>query len=304
MFLGTPDIAAYCLSQMLKDEHFEIVGVVTQPDRPSGRKLQLQMSPVKALAVAHQLPVLQVEKIGSPEDLSLLKSWNAECAVVVAFGQILPRRFLALFPQRVTNVHASLLPRWRGAAPIQRAIMAGDLETGVALQVMVPKLDAGDILGVRRLSIGSMTSLELLEALKPLAADLLHLELMDYLRGHLAPTPQDESLITLAPKIEKSEGSIDWKLPAEQIWRNVRGLTMAAGAWTFRNKVRLKILKCEPVATAGHVGVVTQLHKDHLVVGCGSGSLKIFAVQPESKSAMTSAEYVRGYGLQQGETLG
>jgi methionyl-tRNA formyltransferase len=293
---------------MLQDDHFEIVGVVTQPDRPAGRNMQLQKSPVKKIAETHGIALLQVEKIGSPEDLTTLQSWSAECAVVVAFGQILPRRVLALFPQRIVNVHASLLPRWRGAAPIQRAIMAGDSETGVALQVMVPKLDAGDILGTRKIEIGALTALELLEALKPLAADLLHLELMDYVRGNLAPKPQDETQVTLAPKIDKTEGLIDWQCSASQIWRNVRGLTMAAGAWTLRRQSRLKIISCQPLhevlAQRRQPGEVMQINAEGFLVTCGSGILKIATVQPESKAVMTATEFTRGYGLQEGEILG
>ena len=160
-----------------------MVGVITQPDRPSGRNLKPTPSAVKELALEKNIPVLQPEKVNDFDVLETIKNWKAEAAVVVAFGQILPQKFLDLFPNKVVNVHGSLLPRWRGAAPIQRAIMAGDKETGVSLQVMVKKLDAGDVIGEYKLSISEkINAVELHELLWPLGVQLLNVELMDYLR--------------------------------------------------------------------------------------------------------------------------
>lgn len=318
VFLGTPDIAAFCLEKMLSDEHFEIVGVITQPDRPAGRSMKVQPTPVKAVAVKHNLPILQVEKLRAQENLLQLKLWNAECAVVVAFGQILSQDFLDLFPQRVVNVHASLLPRWRGAAPIQRAVMAGDPETGVALQVMTKKLDAGDILGVRRIAISeTTTALELYSAMMPLAADLLHIELMDYMRGHLAAVPQDPAQVTLAPKIEKAEGRINWQRPAIEISRLVRGMTLGPGTWTEREGQRLKIVRVTVVplplnsnsaamAMAADVGIGTVVAEDgdSFTVACGEQTaLRVHEVQPESKARMSAKDFLRGYGLKVGEKV-
>jgi methionyl-tRNA formyltransferase len=310
VFFGTPEIAAYCLRSLLEDEHFAVVGVVSQPDRPAGRSMQLKPAPVKQLALEHELPVLQPETLRSETANQALKAFNAECAVVVAFGQLLPVTTLQIFPQRVVNVHASLLPRWRGAAPIQRAIMAGDTETGVALQVMTAKLDAGDVLGMRRLRIGeTMTALELHDALMPLAADLLRIELMDYMRGNLVPVPQDESLVTIAPKLDKAEAQIDWHQPAVRLDRLVRGMSLGPGTWTTRAGQRLKILRAvaaAPAATAAHglpPGRLWQSNQQWWVA-CGDGALQLLEVQPESKPRLRVEEYFKGRPAVEGEQLG
>lgn len=307
VFLGTPELARYCLESMLKDEHFQIVAVVTQPDRPAGRKMQLQPSPVKKFALEKGLKVLSPESINTAEALSEIASLRAELAVVVAFGQILSQKFLALYPERVVNVHGSLLPRWRGAAPIQRAIMAGDKETGVCLQVMVKKLDAGGILGSRPIVISpDMSALELLEAMKTPAADLLHVELMDYLRGNLVATPQDEALITYAAKIDKSEGEIEWTWSAQKINNYIRGLAMGPGAHTRRAGKVLKLHKAEiAYCKAGSLpGTVVACGEDSVTLACGEQALRLLEVQPESRSRMPMREYLRGYPLKVGDVLG
>jgi len=303
--MGTPEIAAYCLEKMLLDEHFEIVGVVSQPDRPAGRKMQLMASPVKEVAQRNNLRVITPEKASDPGVMEALAGLRAEVVVVVAFGQILSQKFLDQYPLRVVNVHASLLPRWRGAAPIQRAIMSGDRETGVCLQVMVKKLDAGAVLGARKILIrDDMDALSLHEAMKPLAADLLAVELMDYVRGNLTPEPQDESKVTLAPKIEKSEGLVDWKLSSREIFNRLRGLQLGPGAFTLREGKRLKLVRVEPLESAvvkGEPGSVIEVRADSFVVACGKGSLSVLSVQPESKGAMPSSEYLKGHALHVGE---
>ena len=303
LFMGTPEIAAYCLEKMLADEHFEVVGVVSQPDSPSGRKMQLTPSPVKKLALQHGLKVITPEKVNDDGVMAALATLRAEVVVVVAFGQIVSQKFLDQYPLRVVNVHASLLPRWRGAAPIQRAIMAGDSETGVCLQVMVKKLDAGAVLGARRIPISDETdALTLHEEMKFWAADLLAVELMDYVRGNLAATPQDESLVTLAPKIEKSEGLINWKLSARQIFNRMRGLQLGPGAFTIRDGKRLKVVKAVPSHShRGEPGQIVEVSGDSFTVACGEGSLQVLVVQPESKGVMPSAEYLRGHALHVGE---
>lgn len=304
LFMGTPEIAAYCLEKMLSDEHFEIVGVVSQPDRPAGRKMQLTPSPVKEVALRNNLRVITPEKASDASVMEALAGLRAEVVVVVAFGQILSQKFLDQYPLRVVNVHASLLPRWRGAAPIQRAIMEGDRETGVCLQVMVKKLDAGAVLGARKIVIhDDMDALSLHEAMKPLAADLLAVELMDYMRGNLSPEPQDESQVTLAPKLEKSEGLVDWNLSSRAIFNRLRGLQLGPGAFTMREGKRLKLVRVEPLEAAmkGEPGVVIEVRADSFVVACGKGSLKVLVVQPESKGAMPVSEYLKGHALHVGE---
>lgn len=308
VFLGTPDIASYCLSSLIKDEHFQVVGVMTQPDRPAGRNMKLQASPVRQLAEKNALPVLTPEKVNTPEVLETIKTWRAEAAVVVAYGQILPQNFLDLFPNRVVNIHASLLPRWRGAAPIQRAIMEGDVDTGVSLQVVVKKLDAGDVLGTRKIKIQDEDALEMLEKMKPLAADLLEVEFMDYLRGNLTATPQDEAKVTYAHKIDKSEGRVDWSLPAVTIYNHMRGLKMGPGAHTLISGKILKLHKAQVNESSGkktaRPGEVLESSPAGIKVACGDGVLLLTEVQPESKPKMKAADFLKGRKVEVGEVLG
>ncbi len=308
VFLGTPDIAKTCLEAMLKDPHFEIVGVVTQPDRPAGRKMQLQPSPVKQVALAAGLPVLSPENINTPEITAQIAAFKAETAVVVAFGQILKKAFLALYPDKVVNVHASVLPRWRGAAPIQRAIMAGDPETGVCLQVMVKKLDAGAVLGTRRFALTpEMSAIDSYKLCEELGAKLLEVDLMDYLRGNLTPVPQDESQVTYAHKIDKKESEIDWSKSAADIHNQVRGLTMGPVAQTRSGGKILKIHKTRIAALSGSTiepGKALKSADKTLIVQCGAGSLELLEVQPESRAKMSIVDYLRGYPVKLGDKFG
>tara|TARA_B100000749_G_scaffold280887_1_gene279910 strand:+ start:155341 stop:156291 length:951 start_codon:yes stop_codon:yes gene_type:complete len=308
VFLGTPDIAAHCLQSLIDDSHFELVGVITQPDRPSGRKLQLKPSPVKQLAEKHNLEVISPESVNTEEILQQIKAWNAECAVVVAFGQLMKQPFLDLFPDRVVNVHASLLPRWRGAAPIQRAITEGDKEAGCSLQVMKLKLDAGDVIGSRKTKIEqTTTALELLETMKGLAADLLTQDFLDYLRGMLSPVPQDESQVTYASKLLKSESGIDWSQSAKQISQFVRGFTMGPGAHTLwkGKKVKIHLAIAVDQTTSKPPGTVVRADKEGLFLACGQETvLQILKIQPENKGKMDALDFIRGYGPIPGDIFG
>ncbi|KYG67941.1 methionyl-tRNA formyltransferase [Bdellovibrio bacteriovorus] len=307
-FLGTPEFAVTSLQALLKDEHFEVVGVVTQPDRPAGRKLQLTPSPVKVLAQAHNLKVISPESLkADAAAVAEIASWGAEVGVVVAFGQILTQNFLDSFRFGCVNVHGSVLPRWRGAAPIQRAIEAGDLESGVTLQKMVKKLDAGDIIGIRRVKITpEMNALELHDKLAELGADLLRVELMDYVRGNLAPTPQDESQVTIAKKIEKHESQVDWNLSAKAIDGKIRGFVYGPGVFTLLQGKKLKLHKAVPVSgpVSAEPGSITTVNADHLSVATGDGILKIYEVQPESRNRMKVADFLKGHDLKVGDKLG
>ena len=309
LFMGTPDFARQALESLLSDEHFEVVGVVTQPDRPAGRKMQLTPSPVKSLALERGLKVYTPEKVNTPEFRAEIEALRPESSVVVAFGQILGDAFLALFPQKAVNVHGSLLPKWRGAAPIQRALMAGDPETGVALQIVVKKLDAGPVLGVRKLALPiEMTAREVYPELARLGCELLHVEYMDYLRGNLTPHEQDESQVTIAPKIDKRESAIDWSRSALEIQNLVRGLALGPVPHARReNGATFKV--CGAVAmdseTAGAkpVGTVLRVDELGLDVQCGQGVLRLTLLQPESRAKMSVADYVRGYSVSMGERL-
>ncbi|MBX3022167.1 MAG: methionyl-tRNA formyltransferase [Bdellovibrionales bacterium] len=309
LFLGTPDIARFCLEAMIKDPHFEVVGVVTQPDRPAGRKMQLQPSPVATLVEPLGIPILKPEKVSAPEVLAQIQALHAEVVVVVAFGQILKQSFLDLFPGKVVNVHASLLPRWRGAAPIQRALMNGDTETGVCLQVMVKKLDAGPVLGARKIPLPlEANAFDLYKQCEALGAQLIAVDLMDYLRGNLTAEPQDETQVTIAPKIEKSESEIDWSRDAMSIHNQVRGLVMGPVAQTRRGGKIVKIHKTWPQDSAGvaslRPGQVLSVSEKSLIVQCGKGSLELLELQPESRAKMPCGEYLRGYPVQAGDLFG
>ena len=308
LFLGTPEIARFCLQEMIKDAHFEVVGVVTQPDRPSGRKLQLQPSPVKQLVQPLGMPIFTPEDINTDEMLSSLVALQAEIVVVVAYGQILKNKFLAAFPNRIVNVHASVLPRWRGAAPIQRALMAGDSETGVCLQLMVRKLDAGPILGVRRFALTEeMNAFDSYKLCEVHGAQLISIDLMDYMRGNLSAVAQDESLVTYAKKIEKSEAEMDWRQPAASLHNQVRGLAMGPVAFTTVQDKTLKVHRTRVSSrseAALRPGQVIEATEKSLLVQCGTGSLDLLELQPESRAKIHIAEYLRGYPIKVGDFFG
>lgn len=304
-FLGTPDFAKHCLEALIKDDHFEVVGVVTQPDRPAGRNMRLTPSPVKALVAPVGIPLITPEKASDPEVIKEVATWKAEVAVVVAFGQILKQPFLDLFPRKIVNVHTSLLPTWRGAAPMQRALMNGDQETGVSLQIMELKLDAGDVLGVRRMNLpAEMNAVELHEAMKPLAVELLTVDFMDYLRGNLTPIKQDESLVTYAHKILKDEAVINWRQSAEKIHNQVRGLQLGPAAVCRRQGAALKIhrTRVNPHAQ-GQPGEVVRIDGASFTVACERQGLEVFEVQPESRARMPVGEYLKGHPLRVGDKL-
>lgn len=304
VFLGTPDFARYCLEGLIRDEHFEVVGVLTQPDRPAGRHMHLTPSLVKQLVAPLGIPVLTPEKASDPAVLADVAAWRAEVAVVVAYGQILKQDFLDLFPKKIVNVHASLLPRWRGAAPIQRALMEGDKESGVCLQVMEKKLDAGGILGRRVLDLGNeLNALEILEQMKPLARELLSVDLMDYLRGNLSPLAQDETQVTYAHKIEKSESPIKWDWSNTQVMGHVRGMAMGPGATCQYKGTRLKLHRVRCVEATGKPGEVVRVEQKSFTVACGKGAIEVLELQPESRSRMQAAEYLLGHKLQLNERL-
>lgn len=308
LFLGTPEFAVASLKRLIADDHFEIVAVVSQPDRPAGRKMQLQPSPVKVVALEHGLKVFTPETVNTEEFRAQIAELKAESAAVVAFGQILGQKFLDLFPKHCVNVHGSLLPRWRGAAPIQRAVMTGDSASGVSLQIVVRKLDAGPVLGERRVQLDdSINALQLHDQLKELGADLLHVEYMDYLRGHLMPIPQDETQVTIAPKIEKSEAIIDWSLSAREIHNRVRGLQMGPFAYSTLDGKQLKIHKTMIVSESGRSGepgTIVGSSPSGFHVACGAGVLDVLEVQPESKGRMNASAFALGYFSQSSKRFG
>lgn len=304
-FLGTPGFAETHLQALLDNPRFDVVGVVTQPDRPAGRKMQLTPSPVKVLAEKKSLPILTPENLRKePEVFEVIKSWKADVAVVVAFGQILSQEFLDSFKHGAVNIHGSLLPLWRGAAPIQRSIEAGDQVSGVSMQRMVKKLDAGPVIAEKRVALdGQITATELYERLAVLGCELLSVELVDYVEGKIAPREQDEALVSVARKIEKEESWLDWNLPAEKLHNKVRAFTMGPGTYVMFQGKRLKIHRTQVVAveTGVDAGNIALTDSEKLIVACGDGALSLLEVQPESKAKMPIREFIKSAGLKVGD---
>jgi len=304
--MGTPEFAEHHLKQLYADPHYEVVGVVSQPDRKQGRKLKLTPSPVKKMALAHDTPVITPDKFNDDQVFETVARWTPEVIIVVAYGQIISSKFLKMFDQKVVNVHASLLPRWRGAAPIQRSIIEGDIETGVCLQVMKKKLDAGDVIGERRISISNdINAIELHDKLKVLGADLLYVELMDYIRGNLTPVAQDEKYITYAQKLLKSESLIDWNLPAEKINNLIRGMQLGPGTYSLFHGSKFKIHKAKVISIESDgPGFVMSSDDGELIIGCGENALQVLIIQPESRSRMETSEFLKGHPINKGEVFG
>lgn len=304
-FLGTPEFAATHLKSMLADDHYQIVGIVTQPDRPAGRNLKLTPSPVKVLALENNLEVITPEKLSTDEEaLKKIKQWNAEIAVVVAFGQILKQHVLDLFPLGAVNVHGSLLPKWRGAAPIQRSLEAGDTVTGVALQKMVLKLDAGAVIGERKLQLDErINSIELYEKLAQLGCELINVELMDYVKGHLVPVEQNESLVTIAKKITKEESKINWHDSALKIHNKIRGFAIGPGTFAFFQNKRVKFHKTfyKAGAPRGNAGEVVQVNMQNFFIMTGDGLLEVIELQPESKPKISAEQFIKQVSLKTGD---
>ncbi len=295
-FLGTPAFAAAHLNSLLQNPQFEVVGVVTQPDRPAGRKMQLTPSPVKSSALEKKLPVLTPENLRKePEAFEIIKSWKADVAVVVAFGQILSQEFLDSFKHGAVNVHGSLLPLWRGAAPIQRSIEAGDTVTGVSLQKMVKKLDAGDVIAERRVTLDNeINATELYDRLEVLGCELVNQELPRFINGEIKAHAQDEAKVTVAKKIDKEESLLSWKTPAVQIHNRVRGFSMGPGTYVMFQGKRLKVHKTQvTVDMSMTAGNVADISDDRLIIQTSAQAISLIEVQPESKPKMPIADFLK-----------
>ena len=305
LFFGTPDFALPSLQACLDSPELDVIGVFTQPDRPKNRGQRETASPVKQLALKNNLPVFTPFKVD--QALGDIQRLQPRAAVVVAFGQILSKDFLQTV--EAVNVHASLLPRWRGAAPIQRTLMAGDRQTGVCLQRMVLALDEGDIIGKRSLEIGeNTTGVELHDQLKVLGAELLQVEFIKFLKGQASFETQAEEGVTYAPKIKKEESQIHWTRSAEVIHNQVRALTLGSGTFCYYKGKKLKICQTKKGLKNlergnWQLGEVIALKEGCIEVACGESSLLIEKLQPESRKPMGAEDYLRGYPLQRGELL-
>lgn len=303
VFMGTPDFSVPVLQALLDAGH-EVVCVYSQPPRRAGRGMEERKSPVHALAERHAIEVRTPANLKADEDRDAFAALKAEAAVVVAYGLILPEPVLGAPRHGCFNVHASLLPRWRGAAPIQRAIMAGDEETGVGVMRMERGLDTGPLCLERRLAIGpDMTASELHDALSTLGAAAMVEALTQLEVGTLACAPQPEDGITYAAKIDKQEAKIDFARPADQVHNHIRGLSPFPGAWfemPGKQPARIKVLRSEVVAGEGPAGTALD---DGLTIACAEGAVRLKDVQRAGKGAMAAADFVRGSPVPAGTKL-
>ncbi len=305
IFIGTSPFAVPSLNRLEASPEHEIVAVVTQPDRPQGRGGKLSTSPVKDAALALGLPLHQPEKVRAKEFVAVVREMAPDIIVVAAFGQIIPQRILDIPPHGCLNVHGSLLPRWRGAAPMQYALMAGDAETGVTTMRMDAGLDTGDILLQAALPLEPIETLgELETALAQLGADLLMQTLMALGRGDCPRIPQDAAEVTLSPSLPPDTGLLDWTRPARDLHNLVRGVTPKPGAYTFWAGKRLKIWKTEVVdGSTTEMGVIESVSAGGITIGTSQGALRLLVVQPESKGRMDAGSWARGARLAPGQKL-
>ncbi len=295
VFMGTPDIAATCLKKIIADG-FNVVGVYTQPDRPKGRGMKLVASPVKEVALAESIPVFQPENFKSEEAVAELAALQPDVCAVVAYGQILPQRVLDIPTHGCINIHASILPAYRGSAPYQWAVLDGLKETGVTAMYLCRAMDAGDIIDVAKTPIGeNETAGELLDRLAVLGADLLS----KTLRRMPAPAvKQDEAMVTYAPMLDKSLCPIDWSKTAQQIHNHVRGLHPWPVATAELAGTKFKIHATVLAEGSGAPGQILALTKTGLVVACGEGAVEIRSLQAEGGKRMAATDYFRGHPLE------
>ena len=296
--MGTPDIAATCLKKIL-DDGFEVVGVYTQPDRPKGRGMKMVFSPVKELAIANNIPVFQPENFREGAVVEQLAALQPDVCAVVAYGRILPQRVLDIPTKGCVNIHASLLPQYRGSAPYQWAVLDGCKETGVTAQHMALKMDAGDIIDVAKTPIGeNETAGELLDRLAVLGADLLSSVLTRFAEGNVAGTAQDESQVSFAPMLDKSMCPIDWNKTARQVHDQVRGLHPWPVATANLGGTLFKIHQTVICEGSGAPGQILELTKTGLKVACGEGAVEIRSLQAEGGKRMAAPDYFRGHPLE------
>lgn len=305
IFMGTPDFAVPTLIELAGAGH-EIVAVYTRAPKPAGRGMELQDTPVAREAKRLGLPVLTPKTLRTEEAQAEFAAFGADAAVVVAYGLILPKPVLDAVPLGCFNLHASLLPRWRGAAPINRAVMAGDAESGVTVMKMDEGLDTGGMAMVERVPIGpDMTAGELHDRLAAIGGDLMHRALGALERGSLQIVPQPDDGVTYAEKIDKNETRIDWSRPAREVHNHVRGLSPFPGAWFElpgeKVPVRVKVLRSTLAKGDGTPGTVLD---DNLTIACGDGAIRILDLQRAGKQPMKANEFLRGTKLPAGTRVG
>ena len=301
LFAGTPEFAARCLEALLKSRH-RVIGVITQPDRPAGRGFALAPSPVKKLASARGIQMTQPESLRDAQAQAKLKHFRADVIVVAAYGLILPRPVLELPRDGAINIHASLLPRWRGATPIERALLAGDRHTGVSIMQMDDGLDTGPVLMQEEIPILEDDTMGTLrDRLAELGAKLI-VQALDALQaGVIKATPQSAEGVTYAAKLEKREARVDWRKGALTVNRQVRALNPSPGADARVRGVELKIWRCASAAGRGNPGEILSIGPDSLCVACGEGALVITELQRSGGKRLRAADFLRGFPLTVGE---
>ncbi len=306
--MGTAELSCASLRALLASPQFQVAAAVTQPDRPKGRELALQPSPVKEVALRSGLSLLQPERARDPNFIEQLRLLRPDLIAVAAYGQILPKAILDLPHFGCVNVHTSLLPKYRGAAPIQWAIINGELETGVTIMKMDVGMDTGDILARQTTAIQpGDTSETLHQRLAQMGADLLVRTVPDYVAGKLQPRPQPGDGVSYAPKIKKEDGLVDWRQPAQSILNRVRGLVPWPGAFTWHGgqsgRQLLKIWQAEVTEDAGVPGQVLSAGKSGVVVACGQNALRLLVLQREGGRRLAAREFLSGHPLKPGEVL-
>ncbi|MCI0748684.1 MAG: methionyl-tRNA formyltransferase [Verrucomicrobia subdivision 3 bacterium] len=307
VFMGTAELACPSLDALASDNRFRVLAVVTQPDKPKGRQLKLQPSPVKKIALSKNLPVLQPPRARADDFIAQLRALQPELIIVAAYGQILPQPLLDIPPHGCLNVHASILPGYRGAAPIQWAVFNGDPETGVTIMKMDASLDTGDILAERRTPIADTDNAQTLhDRLAKMGAQLLLQTIPGYVSGQIKPRPQPSADASYARKITKEDGAIDWKRPARAIWNQMRAFTPWPGAYTYAaiggSPRLLKIWAASPQEHASKTaGEIIDSGRFGILVACGEHALRILELQLEGGRRLAAQQFLAGHSLKPGD---
>ncbi|OCL27936.1 methionyl-tRNA formyltransferase [Orenia metallireducens] len=310
-FMGTPDFAVPCLQALIEADFLDVVGVVSQPDRKRGRGQKVKPTPVKKRALKHDIEVFQPEKVSTAEGIAKLEEWNPEVIVVVAYGQILKEEVLNLPKYGCINIHASLLPKYRGAAPIHRAIIDGEEKTGITTMHMDKGMDTGDMILKEELEISPEDTVGTLhDKLSEIGANLIVETLKQIEAGSAPREQQDDEQATYAPKISKQEGLVDWSKDVRSIWNLIRGMNPWPGSYTYQEGSRLKLWNSKiydnkKVAEGVIPGTVVKVDDElGIVVQTGEGQLLLTEVQPASKQRIDATDYLRGYDIRVGSKLG
>ncbi len=306
MFMGTPEISATCLKKLLDDGH-KVTSVISREDKPRGRKMVMTPTVVKTLALENNIPVYTPKTLKDEEFEGLLKNISPDLIVVVAYGKILPKSVIDFPKYGCINLHVSLLPKYRGAAPMQRAIMEGETETGVTVMYMDEGLDTGDIIAIEKFPISPIDDFEAIhDRSAEIGSELLSKTIVEIEKGNIERKKQDDSLATYAKKVEKEDCKLDFTLPAKKLDFIIRGVTPIPGAFAYHNGKMLKINKATPIDKRGEVGKVYALDdkgEGAISVGCGEGSLLITSVIPEGKGKMSAGDFIRGRKINLGDIL-